>query len=341
MSRSLSSVGEPALIERLRSHLAPYPDHVVIGIGDDAAVIDPERNRVSVVTTDCLVEGVHFKREWTGARDIGHKALAVNLSDLASMGASPRASLLSLVLPLDLTLDEFDALIEGYAALANASGAVLVGGNLARSPGPLVVDVTALGSAHRRRLLRRDMARPGHELFVTGTIGAAATGLAMRMAGTPLEAADEQGRECVRRYEAPEARVRCGAIVARSGAASGAMDMSDGLASVAHAMAEASGVGVTIEAASLPIHPGAAAWAANRGLDAARFSVTGGEDYELAFSVPPRLRRRFLAAMARVKDLPVTCVGRFHKEPGVWLSRDGATEPLGEGFGHFGSLPRP
>ncbi len=175
--RSVAGLGEHALLARLRARVPPAPAWVALGIGDDAAVLEPARNELDVVTTDTLVEGVHFDPRFTTFADVGHKALAVNLSDLAAMGASPRAALLSLALPGGLAVDDFDALVDGFLAAAAASGVSLVGGNLARSPGPLVVDVTALGSVRRRRVLGRSGARPGDELYVSGAIGAAAAAL--------------------------------------------------------------------------------------------------------------------------------------------------------------------
>src|SRR5688572_20881981 len=155
---------------------------------------------VDVVTTDALVEDVHFRRAWSTSQDIGHRALAVNLSDLAAMGATPRAVLLSLALPALLPLDEFDGIVDGFLALATQEGAPLVGGNLTRSPGPLVIDVTAMGAARPRRILRRSGARPGDRLFVTGQLGAAAVGLALRKAGVDVAALDADQRACVLRY---------------------------------------------------------------------------------------------------------------------------------------------
>ena len=193
MSTSIAALGELALIERLRRRVGTPPAHVEIGIGDDAAVVVGEPGSVTVLTTDALVEGVHFRRDWTSARAVGHKALAVNLSDLAAMGAAPRASLLSLALPGSFPLDDFDALLDGYASLADAAGAALIGGNMAASPGPVVVNVTAVGAVRRRRVLRRHTARPGHELYVTGTMGAAAAAMGRAPASmttpTPLASA--------------------------------------------------------------------------------------------------------------------------------------------------------
>jgi thiamine-monophosphate kinase len=335
MSDTVASVGEHGLIARLRTLAGASPSSVVLGIGDDAAVLEPARGMLDVLTTDSLVEGVHFRREWTSAAAIGHKALAVNLSDLAAMGAAPRASLLSLALPVDFPLADFDALVGGFVALASASGAALVGGNLTRSPGPLVVDVTAVGGVGRRRMLRRDGARPGDELYVTGRIGAAAAGLAMLQAGQGRDTIDAAGLQCVERYERPQARTRCGHIAGRTRSAAAAMDLSDGLADAARQMARASGVGVVLQASALPIHEGAAAWTSRAGVDPVSFALAGGEDYELAFAVRPRLRSRFLAALRRGGRVEVCRVGLFVAEPGEWLDRQGRREPLGTGFDHF------
>src|SRR5262245_10777755 len=202
---SIASLGEHLLLQRIRERIGRPPDYVELGIGDDAAVIFPERGMVDVVTTDALVEDVHFRRDWTPATAIGHKALAVNLSDLAAMGATPRASLLSLALPDDFPVDDFDALLDGFTSLAAAARAPLIGGNLARSPKGVVVDVTAIGSVRRRRVLRRNTARAGDELWVTGTIGAAAAGLAILGAGVSRASLDAPSTACVARYERPDA----------------------------------------------------------------------------------------------------------------------------------------
>ncbi len=335
MPPSVTSIGERALVERLRERLGPPPPHVLLGVGDDAAILAPERGCDDVVTTDGLVEGVHFRRDWTPARAVGHKVLAINLSDLASMGATPRASLLTLAMPADFPLQDFDDLVGAYLELAGRSGATLVGGNMTRSPGPLVIESTVIGSVRRRRVLRRQGARAGDELYVTGELGAAAAGLDIAGSGLDRTALDTAAAACLARYERPDARTRCGRIVGRSRAASAAIDLSDGLADAATRLADAGGVGVLVDAAALPVHPGAEAWARRTGRDPVDVAVTGGEDYELAFAVSRRLRSRFLTAARRCRDLPMTRIGRFVEEPGGWLEREGTKVPLPTGFSHF------
>jgi thiamine-monophosphate kinase len=332
---SVATLTESALLERLRARVGAPPSFVAIGIGDDAAAIEPLRGTLDVITTDSLIEHVHFRRDWTAARAIGGKAVAVNLSDLAAMGAVPRAILLSLALPPDLAVDDFDELIEGVVAAATSAGAALIGGNLARSSGPLVVDVTAIGAAGRRRLLTRRGGRAGDELYLTGAIGAAGAGLAWLQSGADRASVDPVARECIHRFEHPEARTRCGRIIAGHRAASACIDLSDGLADAARQLAEAAGTGVVLDAAALPIHEGALNWAERERLDAASFAVSSGEDYELLFAVRPRRRRAFLGAMQRCAGLPVTRVGQLTAEPGAWLDRGGNRETLGPGFTHF------
>ena len=164
-----------------------------VGIGDDAAVVVPERNRLEVLSVDALVEGVHFDRAFTPPAAIGHRALAVNLSDLAAMGAAPRLCLLSLVLPPAWPVHEFDEMVLALTSLAARNHVHVAGGNLTRSPGPLLIDVTVSGSVKRRRALTRAGARPGDELYVTGSIGAAAAGLQMLKAGLTAEASGPCG----------------------------------------------------------------------------------------------------------------------------------------------------
>lgn len=332
---TVSDLGERALIDRLRARVPAPPAWTIIGIGDDAAVVEPERGELDVLTTDTLVEDVHFRRAWTDPASIGRKSVVVNLSDVAAMGAAPRAVLLSLCLPSALPVEEFDALIDGVAAESAAAGAALVGGNIAQSPGPLVITVTATGSVRRRRVMTRAGGRPGDELYVTGAIGAAAAGLAMLGAGADRAALPPAQAECVARYERPVARVRCGRLVAAARAASACMDLSDGLADAVRQVAEASHLGAVLDAGRIPVHPGAADWFGHQGLDPVAASLAGGEDYELLFAVPPRRRRAFLAAVGRCSPLQVTRIGALEKGGGAFLQADAGRLPLGEGYQHF------
>lgn len=348
-AHTVGEIGERAVIERIRTRLGPPPAWVALGIGDDAAVLSPDRNRVEVVTTDTLVEGVHFDRAYVPPAAIGHKALAVNLSDLAAMGAEPRAALLSLVLPAALPVDDLDAMVAGFLSLADAHGVSLVGGNVARSPGPLVVDVTATGVAKPRRVLARAGARPGDAVYVSGLVGAAAAGLRLcREAATPvprpaLAGFEDGGADCIRRFLQPEPRVRLGQLLAKCCVVSACIDLSDGLADAVQQLASASRVGAIIEASEIPVPEaarlilgGRASSSAPRSGDWLKAAITSGEDYELLFTSPPRRRRALQVALQHAQGVACTKIGWITRDRRLVLRRAaGEDEALPAGFAHF------
>jgi thiamine-monophosphate kinase len=213
------------------------------------------------------------------------------------MGATPRLALLSIALPQSLTLDDFDCLVSGFASLASRYRLHLAGGNLTRSPGPLMLDVTAIGTVKRRQALTRAGARPGDELYVSGTIGAAAAGLQMLKARAARATTEDMEESCIERYLRPDPRVRLGTLVSRNRAAAAALDLSDGLADGVQQLARASGVGAIVDVDALPIVPAIRRWFESRGLDAAHEAMTAGDDYELLVAVRPRAVRRFSAAI--------------------------------------------
>ena len=338
---TVADLTERELIGRIQCRLPPAPGWMLVGIGDDAAVVEPERNRVEVLTVDALVEGVHFDRAFVPADAIGYRALAVNLSDLAAMGASPRSALLSLALPAGLPVDSFDAMIQGLARLAAAHRLHVAGGNISLSPGPLMIDVTAIGTVKRRQALTRGGARPGDELYVSGTIGGAAAGLAMLRERQKLSTTEDtrDTEVCIDRYLYPEPRVRLGVLLSRNRAATACIDLSDGLSDGVRRIAEASGVGANIDAGALPVEPGARAWFGDHGKDSVAESMTAGDDYELLLAVRPRTARRLAEAMQR-SGTPLTRIGTCTKDPAIVLSRivDGrcVERPLPEAaYHHF------
>jgi thiamine-monophosphate kinase len=336
------------VIELVRSLVPASPSWVQLGIGDDAAVIEPERNRLEVITTDVVIEGVHFDRAFCDPASIGHKALAVNLSDLAAMGAAPRAALLSLGLPGSLPMADLEEMLRALMALAALHKVTLIGGNVARSPGPLFLDVTLTGTVKRRRVLTRQGGRVGDALYVTGSLGAAAAGLAWlrrntEEAGYATAGASEGVRDAVERFLKPQPRMRFGLIAGRTRAATACMDLSDGLADAVRQLARASGTGAVVEAEALPIHPGAAEIFSGESKQSVQgplaatplmAALSGGEDYELLLAVSRRSLRRFLAVQ-RLAGVPATRIGTLTAGADLVLRRDGVDEPLPAGFEHF------
>ena len=348
----VSDLTERELIARIQTFLPAPPTWLAVGIGDDAAVVEPERNRLEVLTVDTLVEGVHFDRAFVPAEAIGHRALAVNLSDLAAMGAAPRLALLAMALPPSLPLPQFDAIVSGFAALAAQHRLHLAGGNLTKSPGPLVIDVTVAGTAKRRQVLTRSGAKPGDAVYVSGTLGGARAGLLLLKSAT-TEDTDTNGGHgslegkpwprfvsvstVVAQYLRPDPRVRLGILLGRNRAASACIDLSDGLADGVHRIADASGVGIAVDADAVPIADEARAVFEGRGSDVLHEALAGGDDYELLFTVKRRRQRSVLAA-ARHSGVPLTRIGVCTDGRAVVIRRAGIEMPLPlAGYDHFGA----
>ena len=311
------------------------PPWVVVGPGDDAAVIQPERGALDVLTTDAQVDGIHFDLRFVPPDAVGHRALAVNLSDLAAMGAKPRAALLSLVLPDALEVGTLDAILDGLMTLASKHRVALVGGNITRTTGPLTIDVTAIGSVRPRRVLTRAGARPGDEVYVTGTVGSAATGLQMLRRGGSPAGGDPL---CVERYLRPEPRVRAGILLGRNRAATSCMDLSDGLADAVRQVAEASDVGITIDAASIPLAEDVRQWHQENGGNAIEAAVSGGDDYELLFTSGAGKRGRLRLVRQQIGDLPITRIGVVTKTRDLLLRHADGLRELPRGYEHFRSF---
>lgn len=326
---------EFGLIRRYFASLSEPTDSVVRGIGDDAAILAPPLGHELLMTSDSLVAGRHFPLSTTPF-DIGWKALAVNLSDLAAMGAQPLWFLLALTIP-----EPDEAWLAGFAdglgTLAREHGIALVGGDTTR--GPLSITITAVGSVPAGTALRRDRARAGDLVCVTGSLGDAALGL--RLTGHRAAAMQDEAHEpCAQTpldLEALRARLdrptpRLAAGLALRGLATAAIDLSDGLAGdLGHVLA-ASGVGAELEAEALPMSAAFARQAESR--DRLALQVAGGDDYELCVCVPPE---RLAAAQQALAPLPLTAVGRISAEPGLrWRAADGSLlTPALKSYQHF------
>ena len=287
---------------------------VVVGIGDDAAVLDT--NPPLVVSTDMLVEGRHFRREWTNDIDLGHKALAVNLSDLAAMGARPLAATVALGIPSDGTSADgtVERLYDGMDTLAALHGLTIAGGDISGAP-CLVIAVTVIGQMDPgERPLLRSGAVPGDAICVTGPLGAARAGL-MILESPNLKPSPNLADGLTLAHRRPTPRISSGRALVRAGAHS-AMDISDGLALDADRMARASGTRLVIDLDRVPIAAGVLAVARAAGLDARILAATAGDDYELLAALPTSILD------AAASSVPLTAIGTVEVgDPGVELRR--------------------
>ena len=339
----ISQVGEFGLIDRLRDALGiQVPETLVEGIGDDAAVYRVGGGRVHVVTTDALVEGVHFDRTFTPMRYLGWKSVAVNVSDVVAMNAEPRYATVALCLPNNVSIEQAEALYGGMAEACARFGLTVVGGDVTAAA-RLTLSVTVIGEAAEADVVFRRGAQPGDVLCVTGDLGSAAAGLKVLLAGKQSFEAGGDGMEtppdlrdfayAIERQLYPQARLDRTAQWAEAGVRPTALiDISDGLASEVHHLARASGVGAVVEAGLLPIHVQTFK-AAERFAEAPlSLALYGGEDYELLFAMPE-------ADVAKLPENTFAVVGQVvEPEEGITLRLpEGEVIPLeARGFEHFG-----
>jgi thiamine-monophosphate kinase len=329
-------------IEQLRRRLATKrdPSNTTIGVGDDAAILRQSSGRDTVVTTDLLIEDIDFHRQSSNPKLLGHKALAVSLSDIAAMGARPRWALSSIGVPIDVwnstCVDEF---YDGFFELANKYDVTLIGGDVSRTPDKIVIDSIVIGECSSGRSVLRSGARPGDHVFVTGELGGAAAGLRMIERGARLDKpVAEEDKELVHslllRHLSPEPRVGWGLVLGQENLATAMIDISDGLSSDLHHLCRESGVGAVIESGLIPTDQRVTEICGRRALDPLLLALHGGEDFELLFTVAaenvPKLPRK-------VDGVGVTEIGRIvPRDEGVRLSEGSRVWELkAEGWEHF------
>lgn len=324
----LKEVGEFGLIDLIKEGTIVNPDNVVEGIGDDAAVFLPGARQLGLLTTDMLVEGVHFLLNKTSPWQLGYKSIAVNLSDIAAMGGNPRHAVVSLGLsqkfPVEFVVDMYN----GMKEICREFGVNIIGGDTVSSPLGLVINVAVFGEVAPENLVRRSGARPGDAVVVTGTLGDSACGLDLLMTNEwdsltyagPLIAA----------HLTPRPRLAVGRNLSAWGATS-ADDISDGLASEANEIAKASKVGIRLYAERLPLSPALRLAAQSLGRRPEDYALYGGEDFELVFTLPPDL-------LPQNADVPLTIVGEVTADDGKvdLVGSEGQVSRLApRGYNHF------
>jgi thiamine-monophosphate kinase len=325
----LKDLGEFGLIEQIRKGV-PLGPGVHRGIGDDAAETSLPEGHHLLTSTDLLIEEIHFRHDWTSCEDLGHKAVAVNLSDIAAMGGLPRYLYLGLACPGETELDDINAFLKGALDEAEHHNVTLVGGDTCRSPGPWMISVTIEGSAPAHQAIGRDGAQPGDLIMVSGTVGDSALALHLLRDGIDPEAV------LLARHHRPTAQVELGRLLGDNRLARAMIDLSDGLAGDLDHILQASGVDGLLEEDQLPLSK-TFQQHTDRDPGLKNLALYGGEDYELLFTVAPE-KAVEVAALSVELSLPITSIGVILKGSGVLSLQDktGVVRPiLVRGYDHF------
>ena len=327
---------ERRLIEIIRRAVRKAPG-VRVGIGDDCAVLEPDAGSVLLATTDLLIEDVHFRRRWATPTDIGWKSLAVNLSDIASMGGRPRWALIALACPGTVSVGEAEAFYAGVQALASEHDVVIVGGDTAASPGGWIINVTLIGDAARAPITR-STANVGDMIAVTGSLGRSAAGLALlETTPEPRGVAAAAGADVTAAHLRPRPRTREGQWLSAAGGVTSMIDLSDGLATDLGHLCEESGVGARVELGRLPVEPTVHAVAQALGRDPLPWFTGGGEDYELLLTCAPAAYERLAAGLVAATGTRLSAVGEMTAAAAgiMYLDADGRPVAVRAGFEHF------
>ncbi len=327
-------LGEFEFIERIAAAGLEGSADVVCGIGDDCAVLGRGNDRVRLITSDLMVEGVHFVVEASDARWLGHKLLAVNLSDIAAMGGEPREALVSVAVSPDFDVGYMERVYDGLRACATRFGVNVVGGDTTRSTGPLVMNLTLTGEMDQDRVCYRSGARPGDLIYVSGTLGDSAAGLELAL-GNTVGLSREDREFLLGRHHRPEPRVALGQVLSASGDVTAMLDLSDGMGSDLRHICRQSGVSAVIGETTIPVSPALRRFCALADIGTRDLAISGGEDYELLFTVAPG-RRNDIQALAG--ESGVIRIGRIEAGDGrIYLedAKGARMELAAHGFDHF------
>lgn len=330
-------ITERRAIQSIRRMTAEKFAGVRVGIGDDAAVLEPKNGALLLATTDLLIEGTHFRRRYAEPADIGWKALAVNLSDIAAMGGRPRWALIALACPADTSLAEVDAFYEGVLTLAAEHQVAVVGGDTAASPTGWIVNVTLVGDVVGTPLLR-STAKVGDAIAVTGTLGASRAGLAIfSLPAPPAALPSAIVAEVTAAHLRPRPRVREGQWLAAAGGVTAMIDLSDGLATDLGHIVEESAVGARVDLERVPVSESVRHVAHALGHDALAWGTSGGEDYELLLTCEPHALARLRRGLEEATGTPLIALGEIASaQDGIrFVDAQGCTVPAAPGFEHF------
>lgn len=330
----LSDIGEFGFIDRIAAPGLVRSEGIVKGIGDDCAVISLDGPDYLLVTTDLLVERVHFMLDWAGPEFIGAKSLQVNLSDIAACGGTPRDAFISLAIPSYIDVEWLDGVYKGMREVATEAGVNLLGGDTTGSKGHLTINVAVTGLVPAGQVLFRHTARPTDVIVLTGPTGRSAAGCDLLLQGLRMN--DVSARPLIESHLLPRAHLRQARILAQSGACTAAIDVSDGLSSDLQHLCSNSGVGAVIREQGLPVDPDLARVAPSLGKDPLHWVFHGGEDYVLLAAVK-RERLTDVMGLFTREGLALFPIGEFVAGTGIEFARiDGTLQSVpGSGWDHF------
>jgi len=330
---NFKSLGEFGFIDQIATH--PNPDRILCGIGDDCAVIAQSETQVRLVTTDMMVENIHFFTD-TPPEGLGHKLLAVNLSDIAAMGGTPTDAVISLAVPSDHDAGYLERLYNGLYACADRFDVALVGGDTTRSNNQLVLNISLTGVMHPNQVCYRSGAQIGDLIYVSGTLGDSAGGLGL--VRDPIEMSQTDRTHLLRQFHRPEPRLLLGQTLALTGAVTAMMDVSDGVASDLRHICKRSNVSATLQAAAIPLSDPFIRYCEQTQTDPIALALSGGEDYELLFTITPNRATEIEKRVQSQELPPITCIGHI-TAPNQELTiahKEGSQSPLNfKGFDHF------
>lgn len=326
---------ESEIISRLKAR-ALVGDNVTVGIGDDAAVIKGTAGRDLLVCCDLMAEGVHFRTERTPPRLLGHKALAVNLSDIAAMGGVPRFAMVSIALPSSVSSEFIDQMFEGLFELADRCSVSIVGGDTSSSQDSLFIDVSVIGECETGKAVTRRGAKAGDRIYVSGTLGASALGLSLLEEGIRLDEGTNF-REALLKHLAPEPRLSLGRALGEAGVVTAMIDISDGLSTdLWHLLDESnceSDCGAVIHAGTIPIAE--CVGRSSLRADSLQLALNSGEEYELLFSASPE-KSLEIENLAQALGIRITAIGEVVASKGLQLEVRGSLQPLApSGYEHI------
>ena len=326
--RGLAELGEFGLIERIRQQAGSAP-FLRLGIGDDCSVQVVGSEEELLTSTDLLIEGVHFDFSWTDYEQLGRKCVAVNISDIAAMGGTPKSLYLGVAAPPDVSLENLERFVQGFLEETQHYGAILAGGDTCRSSGPLIISVTVQGTVKQGQAVRRSGARSGVLIFASGSLGVCALALSQLQAGA------EPASEVAKRHHCPQARTQLGSCLAERNLANAMIDISDGLLADLRHILDASGKGATLNLECIPLSQDFIG-ACQKQSAIIDLALTGGEDYELLFTVDPAAETK-IHALSEELQLPLTRIGFVRDQNGLDVLRADGTlfQPQQDGFDHF------